>query len=207
MGLHIVLAKSKLCTLEKLHIHLKKWSEVEHILVASSISELGYFLTTWHVDLLFLHQSLLEETLALLLPTFVVIAETPDANQVINAYIRGAKGYILEDVSEGGLGFIVHAVAQGKEQKFFLNADTTYELLREATDAFIPVTDISSLTPREQEILYLLHDGMLNKDIAKQLSIGETTVRTHVATIERKLNATRYEILKLRLPKSPINSS
>lgn len=205
MGLKVVLAGLKACTLEKFETGLTKLPNVECVLVASIIPELTPLLLSPPIDLLFIHQSFLQEDVPL--PPFVVVGETPDTKQVLTAYNRGAQGYILEDVSEGGLGFMVHAVVEGKNQKFFLNADTTYELLREATDAFIPVIDISGLTSREQEVLYLLHDGLKNNGIAKQLFISDATVRTHIATIERKLNATCYEILKLRLPKRPTNPS
>lgn len=204
MGLQVILAGMTPRTLEKLLMHLVKLSEVEHILVADTISRLASMLSSQHIDLLFISQPFLQEDMPLL--PFIVVGETPDIHQVCNAYIRGAKGYILEDVSEGGLGFIVHAVAQRKEYKFFLNADTTYELLHEATDILIPVTDIGNLSPREQEVLYLLHDGLLNKDVAKQLDIDDVTVRTYIARIKRKLDvATRHQILKLRLPQRPTN--
>ena len=47
------------------------------------------------------------------------------------------------------------------------------------------------LTAREQEILRLLASGGTNKDIAQSLLISEKTVKTHLASIFRKLNVTR----------------
>ena len=45
------------------------------------------------------------------------------------------------------------------------------------------------LTPRERQVLTLLGEGLLNKEIAVQLGISEHTVKTHLAAIYEKLDA------------------
>jgi len=57
-----------------------------------------------------------------------------------------------------------------------------------------------SLTPREQEVLELLAEGLPNKAIAAQLGISDQTVKFHVASISAKLGATnRTEAVRIAL--------
>jgi DNA-binding NarL/FixJ family response regulator len=49
------------------------------------------------------------------------------------------------------------------------------------------MTGLSELTPREQEVLTLLAEGLSNTEIASRLFIGDATVKTHVARILAKL--------------------
>jgi len=64
---------------------------------------------------------------------------------------------------------------------------------------------VSSLTPREMEILDYIAQGLLNKQIAMQLGISEQTIKNHVTSILRKLNANaRTEAVVLALRKGLI---
>jgi DNA-binding NarL/FixJ family response regulator len=47
---------------------------------------------------------------------------------------------------------------------------------------------LASLTPQQLRVLMMLRQGMLNKQIAYELNVGETTVKAHVSEILRKLN-------------------
>jgi DNA-binding NarL/FixJ family response regulator len=49
---------------------------------------------------------------------------------------------------------------------------------------------VSPLSPREKDVLYLMKDGLMNKEIARNLSVSEATIKNHVTSILRKLNAT-----------------
>ncbi len=63
------------------------------------------------------------------------------------------------------------------------------------------VAYISPLTPREMEILKYIGQGLLNKQIALELGISEQTIKNHVTSILRKLNAnarTEAVVLALR---------
>ena len=50
------------------------------------------------------------------------------------------------------------------------------------------LTRLSSLTPQQLKVLGMLKQGMLNKQIAFELKVGETTIKAHVSEILRKLN-------------------
>lgn len=50
------------------------------------------------------------------------------------------------------------------------------------------VTEYASLTPRQRKVLFLIGEGKLNKEIAHELDIAETTVKAHVSAVLRKLH-------------------
>jgi DNA-binding NarL/FixJ family response regulator len=50
------------------------------------------------------------------------------------------------------------------------------------------VRRLASLTPQQLRVLQMLRQGLLNKQIAYELQVGETTVKAHVSEILRKLN-------------------
>ena len=51
-----------------------------------------------------------------------------------------------------------------------------------------PTSPQQPLTPQQQRVLQMLRQGMLNKQIAHELDVGETTVKAHVSEILRKLH-------------------
>ena len=69
------------------------------------------------------------------------------------------------------------------------------------TDGFRePPRLVESLTPREQEVLVLLADGLRNREIANRLSISEHTVKFHLAAIFGKLGGvSRTEVVRKAL--------
>ena len=61
-------------------------------------------------------------------------------------------------------------------------------------------TPVEDLTPRESEVLHLLAQGKLNKEIAAELTIGERTVKFHISSILGKLGAgNRTEAVRIAI--------
>ena len=58
----------------------------------------------------------------------------------------------------------------------------------ESADRADMVRRLATLTPQQLRVLQMLRQGMLNKQIAYELQVGETTVKAHVSEILRKLN-------------------
>jgi DNA-binding NarL/FixJ family response regulator len=113
-----------------------------------------------------------------------VVALIPGDVHTADAWIAGARGLLLREVSAERLLATLSAVARG-----VLVFDP------ELADALRPPRDLApaalaeELTPRELEVLQLLAQGLSNKAIAYQLDISEHTVKFHVNAIMNKLNA------------------
>ncbi len=116
------------------------------------------------------------------LPDVEVIALTSvleDAS-VSGAVRAGAIGYLLKDTEAEELGRAIKAAADGQVQ---LAPEAAARLMREVRAPERP----EALTERETEVLKLLARGKANKQISRELFIGEKTVKTHVSSILAKL--------------------
>ncbi|MCZ2110318.1 MAG: response regulator transcription factor [Dehalococcoidia bacterium] len=99
---------------------------------------------------------------------------------VVGAVKAGAIGYLLKDTQADELRRAIRAAADGQVQ---LAPQAAARLLREVRTPEAP----EPLTDRENEVLTLLASGRANKEIARDLQIGEKTVKTHVSNILGKL--------------------
>jgi NarL family two-component system response regulator LiaR len=99
---------------------------------------------------------------------------------VVNAVRAGAIGYLLKDTEADELCRAIKAAAAGQVQ---LSPQAAERLMREIRAPESP----EKLTERETDVLRLLALGKANKEIAAELYIGETTVKTHVSNILMKL--------------------
>lgn len=117
------------------------------------------------------------------LPDVEVIALTSvleDAS-VVGAVRAGAIGYLLKDTEADALRKAIRAASQGQVQ---LSPQAAARLMREMRQ---PEQQPEPLTERETDVLKLLAVGRANKEIARDLMIGEKTVKTHVSNILGKL--------------------
>jgi DNA-binding NarL/FixJ family response regulator len=116
------------------------------------------------------------------LPDVEVIALTSvlEDGSVVGAVRAGAIGYLLKDAEPNELNRAIRAAAAGQVQ---LSPKAAERLMREVRAPESPET----LTDREVEVLRLLAEGQSNKEIARSLTIGEKTVKTHVSNILAKL--------------------
>jgi DNA-binding NarL/FixJ family response regulator len=99
---------------------------------------------------------------------------------VTGAIRAGAIGYLLKDTQADELCRKIKGAAEGQVQ---LSPQAAARLMREVRAPESP----ESLTDRETEVLRLLAQGYANKEIARDLGIGEKTVKTHVSNILAKL--------------------
>ncbi|HSL44922.1 MAG TPA: response regulator transcription factor [Anaerolineales bacterium] len=118
-------------------------------------------------------------------PDVEVIALTSvlDDGSIFGAIRAGAIGYLLKDTKADKLISAVKSADAGQVQ---LSPQVAERLLRE-----IDLPDvIEPLTDRERDVLRMLALGCSNKDIARDLNIGDKTVKTHVSSILSKLGVT-----------------
>jgi DNA-binding NarL/FixJ family response regulator len=118
------------------------------------------------------------------LPDTEVIALTSvlENASVTQAVRAGAAGYLLKDTEAHELRRAIKAAGAGQVQ---LSPKVAAQLLR---DAPTPLVAPTALTERETDVLCLLAHGQANKEIARQLTISEETVKTHLARIFGKLH-------------------
>jgi DNA-binding NarL/FixJ family response regulator len=122
--------------------------------------------------------------------TKVLMLTTFDLNEYVYEALRaGASGFLLKDAPPERLVEAIHVVAEGDA---LLAPSITRRVIEEyvrrplAPDG-VPA-QVGELTTRELEVLRLVARGRSNAEIAKELVLGETTVKTHVARILQKLN-------------------
>jgi DNA-binding NarL/FixJ family response regulator len=119
----------------------------------------------------------------------VVILTTFDLDRYVYAALSaGASGFLLKDVSPEQLTAAVRLVRAGDA---LLAPAITRRLIeryaaRDARTATLH-RDLSTLTPREVEVLALLARGLSNAELAESLHLSDATVKTHVARILSKL--------------------
>lgn len=120
--------------------------------------------------------------------TRILMLTTFDLDQhVYDAFKAGASGFLLKDVRRDDLIHAVRAVSSGDR---LVGAAMTGRLLQEFVSRPPPggsPEQLRSLTNREIEILELIGRGMSNAEIASQLIVAESTVKTHVSRIFTKL--------------------
>ncbi|MFI9360857.1 response regulator [Kitasatospora sp. NPDC053057] len=127
----------------------------------------------------------------------VIMLTTFDLDHYVYAALSaGASGFLLKDVTSAHLAAAVRLVDTGDA---LLAPSITRRLVeRFATGAPHPAArgagsprlhrDLAPLTPREVEVLGLLGRGLSNTELAVELTLSESTVKTHVARIFAKLN-------------------
>jgi two-component system response regulator NreC len=108
----------------------------------------------------------------------------------------GASGYVPKSAAAEELIFAIRAVARGE---VYLHSSVAQLLLQEHLRQQEGGTEdsMSGLSEREQEVLRLVAEGLLNKDIGERLGISPKTVARHRENIMRKLNLhNRTELVK-----------
>ena len=128
-------------------------------------------------------------------PIAVVVITTFDLDEyVLGALRAGARGFLLKDAGPELLVQAIHAAAAGDA---LIAPNVTRRLLATFADRApaAPVQPIDPLTEREEEVLVLVARGWTNAEIARELYVSLSTVKSHVASLMAKLGArNRVEI-------------
>lgn len=121
----------------------------------------------------------LPETKILVLTTF------DDDASIAGALRAGARGYLTKDASRDDIAAAIRSVARGQAT---FDPAVSARLVSGLSPASRQVPDtVSELTPREQEVLQLIGDGLNNAEIADRLFVSNATVKTHINNLFAKL--------------------
>jgi len=119
----------------------------------------------------------------------VILTVFDDTDKIFRAVCAGAAGYVLKTSGIAQIGDAIRQVMDGGAPmtpgvaKKVLEAFARIEPLKESTDDY-------QLTDRERDILRLMADGLLKKEIAETIGLSVHTVSTHLRHVYEKLQVT-----------------
>ena len=127
----------------------------------------------------------------------ILLTATISTQQIIEALQIGARGIVLKDSVAGDLSQSLRAVLSGD---YWIGGKRVVNLLSALHDlmaqaAAVPERKTYGLTPRELEVVSCIVEGCSNRDIAKQFTISEETVKRHLSNVFDKTGvSTRLEL-------------
>ncbi|HEZ1374010.1 TPA: response regulator [Neisseria meningitidis] len=117
----------------------------------------------------------------------IMLTVSEDSDDLTECIRIGARGYLLKNINADFLLESIRKVAEGDN---VFSPEMTAKLVKSliSPQPAQGTQALSSLTPRELEILGYLASGHSNKIIARHLDLAESTVKVHVQNLLRKLN-------------------
>lgn len=122
-------------------------------------------------------------------PLPIVVITTFDLDEYVHGALKaGARGFLLKDAGPVLLSQAIHAAADGDAP---IAPSVTVRLLATFARSHqeSPAQPIEPLTSREEQVLLTVAHGRTNSEIADELHISPSTVKTHLASLMRKLDA------------------
>ncbi len=114
----------------------------------------------------------------------LIVSALDDPKLVEEALSLGASGFVSKAASKKELGKAIIDVLDGRSYRPS-NARLASTPRSEDTDL---ISRLSELTPQQMRVLHLIRQGKLNKQIAYELGVSETTVKAHVSEVLHKMN-------------------
>ncbi len=129
-------------------------------------------------------------------PMAIVVITTFDLDEYVHGALKaGARGFLLKDAGPELLVQAIHAAADGEALIAPRVTARLLETFSAGTDAEPAAQPVAPLTEREEEVLVTVARGRTNSEIANELHISLSTVKTHLTSLMQKLGArNRVEI-------------
>lgn len=120
----------------------------------------------------------------------MIISMHAKIDYIVEAFQAGATGYVVKESAADRLVQGLYSVIQGE---YFLDSSISHEVVERlmktpVREARVSDTDYGRLTPREQEIMRMLAEGVAKSNIADRLCISVKTVENHRSNIMKKLD-------------------
>jgi DNA-binding NarL/FixJ family response regulator len=116
----------------------------------------------------------------------VVVSGHEESRVIAETLSHGAAGFIPKSSRRAELTRAIQLVMEGNiyvPEQYAPEAEEPEDARRRQM-----ITRLSTLTPQQMRVLQMLREGLLNKQIAHELQVGETTIKAHVSEILRKLS-------------------
>jgi DNA-binding NarL/FixJ family response regulator len=111
---------------------------------------------------------------------FIILTSSMKREDFLKSKEVGVDGYVLKEAYAEDIIYAIHLVLRGKR---FIDS----EIIKFEAVSTSENRNLSTLTPREKDVLIELAKGLSNYEIAKKLYISENTVKKHVSSILSKL--------------------
>jgi DNA-binding NarL/FixJ family response regulator len=135
----------------------------------------------------------------------IVLSSKLDGDELLEAVLAGAAGYLAKDMTLARLPHAIKGVLAGEVALPRLHADKLLAELRrrDAARERIAARTGATLTDREWEVLQLLSEGASTAAIAERLRISQVTARRHISTLLAKLGVTDRAAAARLVARSP----
>ncbi|MFO1476531.1 MAG: response regulator transcription factor [Verrucomicrobiota bacterium] len=132
---------------------------------------------------------------------FIMLTVYEDADHIFEALKAGATGYLLKQTERAGLLEAVLSVHTGGSP---MTPNIARKLVRAFQNNSRPVPEVAELSARERQVLELMSQGYLYKEIADSLNIRQPTVATYIRRIYEKLQVTSRSEAIARMAHLPV---
>ncbi len=118
---------------------------------------------------------------------FIILTTFSDDEYIFKGIAAGARAYLLKDAPREELFKAIRAVSRGES---LIQPVVASRVLDKLAELSRKNPGAETLSEREVEVLRLMAKGVSNSNIAEELSITQSTVKTHITSIFQKLNVT-----------------
>ncbi|MEH6712925.1 MAG: response regulator transcription factor [Paraglaciecola polaris] len=116
----------------------------------------------------------------------VAVVSASDSIEVVSYVMSfGAKGFVPKSTPTLLIADALRAIMNGET---WLTDELRVQIAEIDGDEINLAQKIAELTPKQFQVLKLIHDGLLNKQIAHELNVTEATVKAHISAVFRKLD-------------------